>query len=186
VDPTPTPEPSTTPEAKPEPQLSVEEAVAAIAVLTDIAPEDMSDKQIAQLVEAANAVFETSEQGSPQYEQALEALAVAAVADDPVLPAALESIPGAAAVLETFNALGNVGADMAPAVRDEAEKTVIASVIASGAAVQASLGAATSAATSAAATASTTTSSSSGGSSGGGASSESKTKTTSGRTRRIK
>ena len=178
VQPTPTPEPSQTPEVPAEPQLPVD--------VKTVDPNTLTDQQAAELVVAANAVLATAEQGSPAYEEALQALAVAAVADDPVLPAALENIPGAAAVLETFNALGNVGADMAPQVRDQAEKTVIASVIASGAAVQASLGAATSAATSAAATASATTSSSSGGSSGGGASSESKTKTTSGRTRRMK
>lgn len=180
-----TPEKSTTPEPKPTPtpepseatkptesELRVEAAVAEIATLTNIAPEDMSDKQIDQLVKAANAVFETAEQGSPAYEQALGALAVAAIADDPQLPTELAAIPGAAAVLETFNALGNVGADMAPAVREEAEKTVIASVIATGAAVQASVTAATTASM-------TTTSSPSAGSSGssggsGGASAESK------------
>lgn len=160
VDKTPTPEPSTTPEDKSESELRVEEAVAEIAVLSEIAPDQMSDKQIDQLIEAANQVFETAEQGSPVYEQALEALAVAAVADDPQLPTELTAIPGAEAVLETFNALGNVGADMAPAVREEAEKTVIASVIATGAAVQATVAAAT--------TAAAVTTSSSGSSSGGG------------------
>jgi hypothetical protein len=178
VQPTPTPEPSKTPEVPTEPQLPVD--------VKTVDPNTLTDQQAAELVVAANAVLATAEQGSPAYQEALQALAVAAVADDPVLPAALENIPGAAAVLETFNALGNVGADMAPQVREEAKKTVIASVIATGAAVQASLGAATSAATSAAATASATTSSSSSGGSSGGGSSESKTKTTSGRTRRMK
>ncbi len=134
--------------------------MAEIENLIEVAPEDLTDAQVEQLVEAALIVFETAEQGSAQYEQALEALAVAAVADDPQLPTELAAIPGAAAVLETFNALGNVGADMAPAVREEAEKTVIASVIATGAAVQATVAAAT--------TAAATTTSSSGSSSGGG------------------
>jgi PA14 domain len=171
VEPLPEPNPTTTPEAQPEPQLPVtkEEAVAAISNLVDVAPEDLTDKQVAALVAAANVVFENAEQGSPAYEQALEALAVAAQADDPQLPTELAAIPGAAAVLETFNALGNVGADMAPAVRDEAEKTVIASVIAAGAAVNAATGAAVSAASAAAAT--TTTSSSTSSSTGSGSSS---------------
>lgn len=160
VEPTPTPEPSET--TKPtEPELPVDVAT--------VDPASLTDKEVEQLVVAAEAVLATAEQGSPAYEEALQALAVAAVADDPQLPAALESIPGAAAVLETFNALGNVGADMAPAVRDEAEKTVIASVIATGAAVNAATGAAVSAASAAAAT--TTTSSSTSSSSGSGASS---------------
>lgn len=137
VDPTPTPEPSKTPEIQPKPELRVEEAVAEIATLSEIKPENLSDKQVEQLVAAANAVFETAEQGSAAYEQALGALAVAAQADDPQLPPALEAIPGAAQVLEAFNNLGNVGADISPKVREQAKKTVIASVIAAGAAVQA-------------------------------------------------
>ena len=98
------------------------------------------------LVAAALETFQTAEQGSPAYEQALEALAVAAQADDPEVPAELAAIPlignVAGAVLGTFNALGNVGADMAPQVRETAKKTVIASVIGVQAAVNA-VGAAT-------------------------------------------
>lgn len=162
VDPTPEPEPSQTPEPEPEPELPVteEEAVSEIENLVEINPEELTDAQVEQLVEAALVVFESAEQGSPAYEQALEALAVAAVADDPQLPEELEAIPGAAEVLGALNALGNVGADMAPQVREDAEKTVIASVIATGAAVQATVAAAT--------TAAATTTSSSGSSSGGG------------------
>lgn len=165
VEPTPEPEPSETPKPEPEPELSVEEAVSEIENLVEIAPEKMTDAQIDQLVEAANAVFESAEQGSPAYEQALEALAVAAKADDPEIPSELAAIPllgdVAGAALEVFNNLGNVGADMAPAVREEAEKTVIASVIAAGAAVNA-VAAATTAASG------PTGGSSSGGSSSGG------------------
>jgi hypothetical protein len=61
-------------------------------------------------------------------------LAVAAEEDDPAVPEELAAIPvlGAAseAVLEAFNALGNVGADMRPQVREKAEKVVVAAVIA--------------------------------------------------------
>ena len=168
VDPTPEPEPSQTPEPEPEPELSVEEevseAVSEIENLIETAPEDLTDAQVEQLVEAAMVVFETAEQGSPAYEQALEALAVAADADDPEISAELAAIPllgdAAGAALEVLNNLGNVGADMAPLVREEAEKTIIASVIATGAAVQATVAAATAAAA--------TTTSTSGSSSGGG------------------
>ena len=138
-------------------------------------PKDLSTEEVAALVTQAEAVLESAEQGSPEYEQALEALAVAAQADDPEISAELAAVPllgdAAAAVLESFNALGNVGADMAPAVREEAEKTVIASVIATGAAVnavQAATTAAAGAASAAASAASSTTSSTSGSSSGGG------------------
>ena len=169
IQPSPTPEPSKTPEVQPEPQLPITEKAAteAIATLVDVAPEDLTDKQVAALVAAANVVFETAEQGSPAYTQALAALAVAAQADDPQLPAELAAVPGAAQVLAAFNALGNVGADMAPATREEAKKEVLATVVATGAAINATVGAATSAAASAASTASSGTSSGSSGSSSG-------------------
>jgi hypothetical protein len=144
-------------------------------------PKDLSTEEVAQLVTQAEAVLETAEQGSAQYEQALEALAVAADADDPEISAELAAIPllgdAAGAALEVLNNLGNVGADMAPAVREEAEKTVIASVIATGAAVNA-VQAAAGAAAAAATTTSTSTSGSSSGGGGGGASGSSDSKPT--------
>ncbi len=155
VEPEPLPEPeqAETPEPESEPELRVDEAVSEIANLVEIKPEELTEAQVEQLVEAALVVFETAEQGSPAYEQALEALAVAAQADDPELPTELASIPllgdVAGAALDVLNDLGNVGADMAPQVREQAEKTIIASVIAAQAAIGA-VSAATSAATSAA------------------------------------
>ena len=159
VEPEPLPEPeqAETPKPEPKPELRVDEAVSEIENLVEIKPEELTEAQVEQLVEAALVVFETAEQGSPEYEQALEALAVAAEADDPEIPAELAAIPligdVAGAALEVFNNIGNVGADMAPQVREQAEKTVIASVIAAQAAIGA-VSAATSAATSAAASAS--------------------------------
>jgi hypothetical protein len=148
-------------------------AVEEISNLVETAPEDLTDAQVEQLVEAALVVFETAEQGSEAYEQALEALAVAAEADDAELPSELAAIPllgdVAGAALEVFNNIGNVGADMAPEVREAAEETVIATVIAAGAAINA-VQSATTAAASAAVTASGssgTTGGSSGGSSSG-------------------
>lgn len=172
IEPEPVPEPEPSPEPAPEPP-SEEAAVEEISNLVETAPGDLTDAQVEQLVEAALVVFETAEQGSPAYEQALEALAVAADADDEELPSELAAIPllgdVAGAALEMFNDIGNVGADMAPEVREEAEKTVIATVIAAGAAINA-VQSATTAAASAAATASGssgTTGGSSGGSSSG-------------------
>ncbi len=166
-EPEPLPEPKQTETPKPtEPELPVteEEAVSEIENLIETAPEDLTEAQVEQLVEAALVVFETAEQGSEEYNQALEALAVAAEADDPEIPTELAAIPllgdVAGAALEVFNDIGNVGADMAPEVREEAEKTVIASVIATGAAVNAVAAATTAAST-------TSTGSSGGGASGG-------------------
>jgi hypothetical protein len=137
VDPTPEPEPEPTPEEPTESELLEQEAIAEIETLAETDPEELTEAQAEQLTAAAMVIFETAERGSEAYNQALEALAIVAVADDPKLPEEFAAIPGAAAVLETFNALGNVGADMSPQVREEAEQTVIASVIAVGAAVSA-------------------------------------------------
>jgi hypothetical protein len=62
-------------------------------------------------------------------------LAEEAKADDPVIPQELASIPllgdVAGAVLDAFNNLGNVGADLTPKVRKQAQETIIASVLVS-------------------------------------------------------
>ena len=62
-----------------------------------------------------------------------EELAVAAEEDDMELPAELAAIPlvgdVAAAVLDVFNDLGNVGADMTTEVREKSEEVIVASVI---------------------------------------------------------
>jgi hypothetical protein len=111
---------------------------------------------VEQLVEAALVVFETAEQGSPAYEQALEALAVAAEADDEELPAELAAIPllgdVAGAALEFFNDLGNFGADMSPKERAKAEKTIVGAVIVGQVAQMATAAAATAGAAAAAST----------------------------------
>lgn len=139
-----TPQPVEDPTSKPilpksnpiEPPVveSVEEqSIAVIEDLEAVAPEEMTDAQVAELEAAVMAVFETAQPGSLAYEQALEALTVLAQADDAELPAELAAIPllgeAAGAALEAFNAIGNIGADMAPAVREQAEDAVVASVI---------------------------------------------------------
>lgn len=156
-EPQPTPEPTVAPEpeATPEPTLepepeepaipspkptieppieTVEEhSTTVVSQLSNIAPASLSDAQVAQLESAAEAILETAEQGSPAYEQALEALAIVAQADDAELPEELAVIPllgdVAGAALEAFNAIGNIGADMSPKVREQAEDAVVASVI---------------------------------------------------------
>jgi hypothetical protein len=148
VEPSPEPvEPEPSPEPSPEPTPSEEEPITSVEDLPEeISPEvlmaidleeivatDLSEAQVEALIEAALETFETAEQGSPEYEQALEALFVAAQADDIVLDEALAAIPLLGDVLggalEVFNFLGNAGADMSPQVREQSEKTIIASVI---------------------------------------------------------
>jgi hypothetical protein len=119
--------------------------------LDKVDPTELTEAQAEQLVEAALETFETAEAGSPEYEQALDALYLAAEQDDIVLSEELAAIPGLAGAVEVLNFLGNAGADMSPKVREESEKIVVTAVVAAGAAVQAAAGAAASAASSASA-----------------------------------
>jgi hypothetical protein len=117
--------------------------------LEAVDPTELTEAQAEQLVEAALETFETAEEGSPEYEQALDALYLAAEQDDIELSPELAAIPGLAGAVEVLNFLGNAGADMSPKVREESEKIVVTAVVAAGVAVQAAAGAATSAAVSA-------------------------------------
>lgn len=149
-----------TKEPDPEPEPPVEEGSKEIPAdlsaenlmevdLTKVDPTELTEAQAEQLVEAALETFETAEQGSPEYEQALDALYLAAEQDDIELPAELAAIPGLQAATELINFFGNAGADMSPKVREESKKIVVTAVVAAGVAVQAAAGAATSAAVSA-------------------------------------
>lgn len=114
IEPTPAPAPSDTPIPAPEPPTPVVEPPAPMPVETPppvvpIPPELPISEQMAVLAEAAKA-------------------------DDPELPQELASIPlignVAGAVLDAFNTLGNVGADLTPEIRAKAQKTIVPSVIA--------------------------------------------------------
>jgi hypothetical protein len=131
--------------------------------LTAVDPTELTEAQAEQLVEAALETFLTAEEGSPEYEQALDALYLAAEQDDIELSPELAAIPGLAGAVELLNFFGNAGADMSPKVREESKKVVVTAVVATGAAVQAAAGAAASA-----------TASSGSGSSGGSSSSRRK------------
>ena len=137
-EPLPEPNPTTTPEPN-QPELPVDVAT--------VDPQSLSTEQVAELISVANEILNNSEQGSPEYEQALTALFVAAQADDIVLDPSLESVPGLSATVAAINFLGNAGADMSPKVREESKKIVVTAVVAVGAAVNAATGAALTAAT---------------------------------------
>ncbi len=161
--PTQTPE---TPSEKPKPivpeekpvKVEIEEEISAenienlVEELSEITPQELTAEQQEMIKEAAIEVFASAEQGSAEYEAALDALLVVAQADDIVLDEELAAIPlignVAGAAVEVFNALGNAGADMSPQVREQSEKVVIAAVIVGQVAMTA-----TAAATSAAAAA---------------------------------
>lgn len=139
VKPEPTKSETATPKPEPEKPIKVLEITEnapidkLLEVVADIKPSELTSAQINILTEVAVETLATAEQGSAEYQQALEVLAVIAEADDQELPAELAAIPligdVAGAVLEVFNDLGNLGADMAPQQRERAEETVIAAVI---------------------------------------------------------
>ena len=131
----------TTPEPVPPTPIEPSEPKLPVDVAT-VDPQELSQEQVAELVSVANEILNNSEQGSPEYEQALEALFVAAQADDIVLSEELASIPGAEALVGAINFMGNVGADMSPKVREQSKKIVVTAVVAVGAAVNAATGAA--------------------------------------------
>jgi hypothetical protein len=136
-EPLPEPEPPVSPEPS-EPELPVN--------IETVDPQTLSNEQVAELISVANEILENSEQGSPEYQEALEALFVAAEANDIELSEELAAIPGLSAAVDAINFIGNVGADMSPKVREESEKIVVTAVVAVGAAVNAATGAALTAA----------------------------------------
>jgi hypothetical protein len=109
--------------------------------LDQIVATDLSEAQVEALIEAALEIFETAEPGSEEYNQALEALFLAAEADDIILDEALAAIPLLGDVLggatELVNFLGNAGADMSPEVREDSEKVVVTAIVAVQAALSA-------------------------------------------------
>lgn len=136
-EPIPEPEPPVSPEPS-EPELPVN--------IETVDPATLSNEQVAELISVANEILNNSEQGSAEYEEALEALFVAAEANDIELSEELAAIPGLSAAVDAINFIGNVGADMSPKVREESEKVVVTAIVAVGAAVNAATGAALTAA----------------------------------------
>ena len=151
-EPTPTPEETKKPVEKPteviiepipEPNTPTPTETPELPVNIDtVDPQELTPAEVTELISVANEILASSEQGSPEYEQALEALFVAAEADDIQLDAALAVIPGLSAAVDAINFMGNVGSDMSPKVREQSEKVVIASVVAVGSAVNAATAAA--------------------------------------------
>jgi hypothetical protein len=129
--------PPVVPEPQPEPQGSPE----IPAVITDLGqidlqavdPTQLTPEQATQLVEAALVVFETATEGSPEYQQALDALYLAAEQDDIVVDPGIANIPGvgqaAVAIANVLNAIGNVGADISPKARKKAQNLVVTTLV---------------------------------------------------------
>jgi hypothetical protein len=101
--------------------------------LTQVDPTELSPEQAVLLVAAALETFETATEGSPEYEQALDALYLAAQQDDIVVDEALANIPGvgqaAVAIANVLNAVSNIGADISPKARKKAQSLVVTTLI---------------------------------------------------------
>jgi hypothetical protein len=144
TEPTPEPSPVSTPD--PEPTIpDVEPIEPELSILDPelLDPETMTQEEIAELTLVAEETLETAEPGSEEYQEALAQLMVVAQADDPQVSEALAAIPllgdAAVALLDAFNAVGNIGADIAPEVREKAQEVVVSSVIVGQIAATASL-----------------------------------------------
>lgn len=128
--------PAPEPEPKPEEGSAEIPAVIEDLMQVDLAavdPTELTEAQAEQLVEAALVVFETAEEGSAEYEQALDALYLAAEQDDIVVDEALANIPGvgqaAVAIANVLNLVGNVGADISPKARKKAQTLVVTTLV---------------------------------------------------------
>ena len=145
----PSPEPTTPVIPEPEPSQTPEPEIPILPLPQEpeqttpptIEPEVLPEETLPPVTEEPSPEPTPSEE-EPTKEETLEQLMLAAEEDDPQLPEELLAIPlignVAGAVLNAFNALGNVGADMTPEVREQSEKVIIASVIVSQIAIGAS------------------------------------------------
>ena len=142
------------PEPKPEPQPEPQGSPEIPTVITDLGqidlqavdPTELTPEQATQLVDAALVVFETATEGSPEYQQALDALYLAAQQDDIVVDPGIANIPGvgqaAVAIANVLNAIGNVGADISPKARKKAQTLVVTTLVVGQIAQSAALAAA--------------------------------------------
>lgn len=143
-EPQPIPEPIATPEPTPsiEPEPILPQPEETIEPEPTIPPEkepaptpeeaeEPAQEPVQEVVDSTPA----SEPSSPPAatEPSVEQLAQAAEEDDPELPAELAEVPIVGevlgAVLNVFNDLGNIGADMTPEVREKAEDVAVISII---------------------------------------------------------
>lgn len=138
-EPAPTPAPEPAPPA-PEPAPPIEEPVVSppVPAPNPPAPAPEPPQEPEPAPEPAPVPPVVPEPPTPVVEpvtvaEQMTVLAAAAEADDPVMPEELAAIPllgnAAVAVLDAFNALGNVGADLTPEMRKEAQQVVVSSVI---------------------------------------------------------
>lgn len=135
--PEPTIEPTIEPSVEPTPEPTVEPTIEPTpepVIIIPIIPEPPLFTPVEKPVEKP-IVEPTVESivSPPTHDQELTALMQEAQKDDVQVPAEIAAIPvlggAVVAVVDAFNAFGNVGADMTPEVRATAKKEVVAAVI---------------------------------------------------------
>lgn len=129
----PEPQPEPEPQGSPEIPKDLSADNLMEVDLKAVDPTELTPEQATQLVEAALETFNTATEGSPEYEQALDALYLAAQQDDIVVDESIASIPGvgqaAEAVVAVLNIVGNVGADISPKARKKAQTLVVTTLV---------------------------------------------------------
>jgi hypothetical protein len=143
VEPAPLPEKLPVPEPEPSLPANVEppkQAEVPPKLMDEIAqidpskidPQTLTASEVVALTQAAIETLAVAEPSSPEYQMALDQLMIVAESDDPELPSELANIPlvgsVASAVLDAFNNIGNIGADMSPKQRKQAKKQVLVSI----------------------------------------------------------
>ena len=134
---TPAPKPKPKPEPEPIGSPDIPKDLSADNLmdvdLKAVDPTELTPAQADQLVEAALQTFETATEGSPEYQQALDALYLAAQQDDIVVDESIANIPGvgqaAVAIANVLNAVGNIGADISPKQRKKAQTLVVTTLV---------------------------------------------------------
>jgi hypothetical protein len=133
------PEPPIDPPVEPEVPIKVDPQTEEVIEeptteeLLSESPQDLTAQEVVQIMSEAYETLNTSEPGSQEYEEALDAIFFVAQADDIVLDEELLAIPIvgniAQGLTDLINFAGNVGSDISPKVRESAKKTIVAAVI---------------------------------------------------------
>lgn len=126
--PTPTVEPTAEPTPEPTPPTKPEEPGVVPPTVPDSSPEKETSEPTIEPIP-----IEIPPEPPVLAQPTTEELWAAAEADDIEVPAEIAAIPVLGAVAQGLtdvaNFLGNVGSDMAPEVREKAQKTVVAAVV---------------------------------------------------------
>jgi hypothetical protein len=133
VEPGPSPEPIVTPEPTPEPVKPEPQQPEEVKPTPEPEPTSTPTEPETPTEPSTPEPPAIEPEQELSKEELMAQLTRAAKDDDPSLPEELAAIPFigdiAGAILDLFNNLGNVGADMTPEVRETAQKIAVVSII---------------------------------------------------------